>query len=491
MKKNAFVKKIAAVFIAAALLLTAAACSSAGGGLSADPGDYMSMPGSADEFRTVEERGFTSAADEPDSYFSLDANAAAYSILRRAINERRQLSPDQIRTEELVNYFTYDYPAPAAYEVMTLSGALMPTPWNSETHLMTIGLKTEAVEMSAAPNNLVLLVDISGSMASSDRLGLLKEAFVLLTRQMTASDRLTLVTYASGVKVLADGANGSQRAALDDALDSLAAGGSTAGARGIQTAYEYAAKHFIAGGNNRVILATDGDFNVGISSQDGLKAFISGKRDTGIYLSVLGVGYGNLKDNKMETLAASGNGNYYYLDSVSEAKKVLVEEAGGTLRTVAKDAKAMVSFIPDAVKEYRLIGYDNKRLGQEEWDDEAADAGELGAGKTVTAVYEVRLHGGVTSGGVADVSIRYKDPGTDAPAEKSLSLTAADISKPTGDRKFISAVVEAALIFRNSEYKADASLDNAIARLEAIPNLSEDAYKAEFLELLRIYKGYN
>ena len=439
-----------------------------------------------DEFDEIIERDFVSAEEKPESYFALNINTASYAVIRRSIDSGAKVYKDQVLIEEMLNYFSFDYPVPANGQALSLSGSVTPCPWNEDARLLSIGIKTEEVAMGDIDNNLVFLIDVSGSMFGPDRLGLVQEAFILLADQLNRSDRVSVVTYASGVSLRLDGAMGYEKGKIRGVIEDLSAGGSTAGAGGIQMAYETAAKYFKEGGNNRVILATDGDFNVGISTQNELENFIAEKRGTGIYLTVLGVGMGNHKNNKMETLANSGNGNFAYLDSVNEARKVLVEEAGGTLKTVAKDAKAMVSFNPAYVDKYRQLGYENRQLTSEEWENENTDAGELGAGRCITAVYEVILKNGAASATVPFITsaVRFKVPETEAPREVTLEI--ATITAPTPDVKFISAVVESALIMRNSTHKGSASIDAVIARLESLS--LADEHKRGFLELMRKFK---
>jgi Ca-activated chloride channel family protein len=441
-----------------------------------------------DEFDEIIEQDFVSAAEKPESYFALNINTASYAVIRRSINSGAKIYKDQVLIEEMLNYFAFDYPVPGDGETLSLSGSMTPCPWNEDAHLLSIGVKTEEIAMGDIDNNLVFLIDVSGSMDYYDRLPLLQEAFKLLADQLNRDDRVSIVTYASGVSVALDGAMGYEKNRIRGAIEDLSAGGSTAGAGGIQRAYEIAARYFKPGGNNRVILATDGDFNVGISSQSELENFISQKRETGVYLTVLGVGMGNQKNNKMETLANCGNGNFAYLDSINEARKVLVEEAGGTLKTVAKDAKAMVSFNPDYVDKYRQLGYENRQLSSEEWEDEDTDAGELGAGRCITAVYEVILKAGAAAATEPFITaaVRFKVPETEASREIPLGI-AAITAAPSDDVKFISAVVESALVMRDSPHKGSANIDSVITRLESLAPFT-DEYKAGFLELMKKFK---
>jgi len=450
-------------------------------------GQDPQYPENSDEYEEIMENDFISAGETPESYFALNINTASYSIIRRSINDNVKIYKDQVLVEEMLNYFTFDYPVPESGDILTLSGTVTPCPWNQEAHLLSIGIKTEEVEMSAIDNNLVFLIDVSGSMYGADRLELVQQAFMLLTENLNASDRVSVVTYASGVRVILDGAMGYEKKKINAVIEDLTAGGSTAGADGIQRAYQQAEKYFMKDGNNRVILATDGDFNVGISSPQELDNFISAKRKTGIYLSVLGFGMGNHKNNRMETLANCGNGNFAYIDTIAEARKVLIEEAGGTLKTVANDAKAMVSFNADYVDKYRQIGYENRRLTAEDWENAEKDSGELGAGRCISAVYEVIFKNNATqaTGPFITAAVRFKVPETGEDREIGASISA--ISSPGTDVKFISALVESALLMRDSKYKGSASIDAVIVRLESL-NLT-DEYKLEFLALMKKYKG--
>jgi len=440
-----------------------------------------------DEFEEIKENDFISAADEPNSYFSLNVNTASYSIIRRNINNNAAIYKDQVLIEEMLNYFKFNYPVPDDGEILSINGWLTPCPWNTDAHLLTVGIKTEEVDMSDIRNNLVFLIDVSGSMSGWDRLGLVQEAFILLAENLNPNDRVSIVTYASGVSTALDGAMGYETKRIIDVIEDISAGGSTAGADGIQRAYTIAQKYFLQDGNNRVILATDGDFNVGISSDKELENFISQKRATGIYLSILGVGMGNHKNSKMEKLANAGNGNFAYLDSVNEARKVLIEEAGGTLKTVANDAKAMVSFDPVYVDKYRQIGYENRRLTQEDWENSDKDAGDLGAGRCITAVYEVILKNASAAGPFAAAAVRFKVPETNTDREISTNVSSVT-SVPGADVKFISALVESALIMRDSKYKGAANMNAVVSRLEAL-DLANDEYKTEFLALMKKYRG--
>lgn len=453
------------------------------------------IPGESntESYTEIKENAFVSTAENNTSYFSIDANTAAYPNLRSLIQNGYDIPKDAVRVEEMLNYFHYDYAKPEDGTVLALSASLFDTPYNPETKLLTIGLAAQEVEFTETKNNLVFLIDTSGSMFSADKLELVQSAFMMLAENLNPEDRVSIVTYAGTQTVALSGAYGYEKQKIMAVIEDLQARGSTAGSKGIETAYQLAKQYFIEGGNNRVILATDGDFNVGISNTDELKEFISGKRETGIFFSVFGVGRGNLKSDKMEALALSGNGTYSYIDSQKEARRALVEQIGGSMITVAKDVKAGVIFDPAYVESFRLVGYENKLLTQEEFENSTTDAGELGSGHTVTVVYEIKLtQAALTADAIlAQVDIRYKAP--DAPAESESQQLLMDITGSayhggamTAQDAFIASVVEFALLLRDSEYKADATYDGLLTLLEGL-DLSGDEFKTEFRELVRSY----
>lgn len=460
-----------------------------------------------EEYSAITENGYKSVAAEPLSTFSIDVDTAFYSNLRRMITEDWDVPAEAVRIEEMINYFDYDYPAPNEGEPFSVTTELSDCPWNEDTKLMLVGLQAEEVDLSdRAPMNLVFLIDVSGSMYSEDKLPLVQKAFTLLTENLTPADRISIVTYAGTDSVVLEGADGGDRQKVLEAIESLEAGGSTAGAAGINTAYEIAEKYFISGGNNRIILATDGDLNVGVSSESELKKLVEKKRESGVYLSVLGFGTGNVKDNKMETLADNGNGNYSYIDSELEARKVLVEEMGGTLITVAKDVKIQVEFNPAYIKGYRLIGYENRALSAEDFSDDTKDAGEIGAGHTVTALYEVVMNDspmeltsgdlkyrdtendGTENGELLTVSLRYKEPDKDTSKllEYPVTDTAYTAEMPENLR-FASAVAEFGMVLRDSEYKGNSSRTTILSLLEGC-DIANDPYKMELVELVNMAK---
>ena len=440
------------------------------------------------QYESVVEQDFVSASDEPNSYFSLDRNTASYTYMRRQIEGSNKPAPDSVRIEEYVNYFNYNYARPTGDNALALGGSLFDCPWNLDHKLLSISVAAEELTIENKPqNNLVFLIDTSGSMYGEDRLGLIQQAFTMLLDNLDDGDVISIVTYAGDSRVALEGELGSHRIKIAKVLEDLEAKGMTFGSGGLKNAYRIAEKYFIEGGNNRVILATDGDFNVGVSSKDGLQELISQKRQSGIYLSVLGVGMTNTNDITMKTLAENGNGNYAYLDSILEAKKVLVKELGGTLVTVAKDAKIGVEFNPDVVEKYRLLGYDTKLLTEEQFEDENTDAGEIGAGHTVTAVYEVELKADAT-GTVATAELKYKNPDPNSNESYSLSMeytTECYAATPSEDGVFISCVLEYGLLLRQSKYRGDASFSAVLARLETLADyLDADEFKAQFAEIV-------
>ncbi len=501
-------KKFLTLILTGLLVVGAGACSSGLGEEMYDApynggGDYaldatpITQAGNSESYTEIVENPFVLTREESNSYFSIDANTASYPKLRSLIQNGYEIPKDAVRVEEILNYFNYDYVPPADGEILSLTSAMFPNPYNSETMFLTIGLAAQEVEFTETKNNLVFLIDTSGSMFGSDRLGLVQAAFMLLAENLNPEDRVSIVTYAGSDTIALQGAYGYEKQKIMAVIEDLEAGGSTAGSAGITTAYQLAQQYFIEGGNNRVILATDGDFNVGISDTDALEKFISEKRETGVYFSVFGVGNGNLKAEKMETLALNGNGTYSYIDSVKEAKRALVEEIGGSMITVAKDVKAGITFNKDYVESYRLIGYENKLLTEEEFNDENTDAGELGSGHTVTVVYEITLTelAKAQSGNVAQVTIKYKptenvsaDQTEQTEQELLLDINPSVFHEEMTDTDaFVSSVIEFALLLRNSEYKKDANFETLIARLDGL-DLQDDAFKQEFRQLVKDYQ---
>ena len=470
--------------------------------------DFDIAPENTEEYNYIEENGYTAVSSAPLSTFSADVDTASYANIRRMIENGVEVPPDAVRIEEMINYFDYNYSDPAKDEPFAVHTELSDCPWNEDTQLLMVGINTEsfdAVLDERPAMNLVFLIDVSGSMYDDNKLPLVQQSFSLLTDNLTAADRVSIVTYAGSDEVVLEGADGNDKKKILRAIDSLEAGGSTAGAAGINTAYEIAEKYFIEGGNNRIILATDGDLNVGISSESELTRLIEEKRESGVFLSVLGFGTGNYKDNRLEALADHGNGNYAYIDTLREAEKVLVDEMSGTLFTVAKDVKFQLEFNPANVKGYRLIGYENRKMAAEDFNDDTKAAGEIGAGHSVTVLYEIvpadspmelgesklkySEQGEETaSDELLTVSIRYKEPDGDTskllsyPVEKSLYS-----EKMSDNMNFAACVAQFGMLLRNSRYIGNMTYKDVAAQLSEY-NYSDDDYKDEFIYLVNTMK---
>ncbi len=413
---------------------------------------------------------------------------------------------DAVRIEEMLNFFGYDYPKPPAGRPFSTTLELAACPWEKGHQLVHIGLRTAPVRAeNLPPTRLTFLLDVSGSMMPPNKLPLLKRSLALLAEQVRPQDKVAIVVYAGAAGVVLEPTSGGEKTRILEALERLQAGGSTAGAAGIRLAYETARKMYLEGGLNRVILATDGDFNVGVSSDGELKRIIEKERDSGVFLTVLGFGYGNLKDAKLETLAQNGNGNYAYIDSVLEARRALVEQMGATLLTVAKDVKLQVEFNPAQVKAYRLIGYENRRLRDEDFKDDKKDAGDLGAGHSVTALYEIIPAGSAETGGDVDklkyqatkptsqaahsgevltLKLRYKEP-EGSQSRELVEVLKAGTRPPSASFRFAMAVTEFGLLLRDSEFKGKADYDDVVALAESSLGKDEDGKRAEFLALVK------
>jgi Ca-activated chloride channel family protein len=461
-----------------------------------------------EEYDRIYENEFLEALSNPLSTFSIDVDTASYSNVRRFIDNSQLPPQDAVRIEEFINYFNYDYPPPQDEHPFSISTELSECPWNTAHQLVHIGLQGRKVPKEQLPDsNLVFLLDVSGSMNEPTKLPLVKQGFKLLVEQLYEKDRIAIVVYAGAAGLVLPPTPGDNKAVILQAIDMLEAGGSTAGGEGIELAYQMAKENFIEGGNNRVILATDGDFNVGPSSDAELVRLIEEKRDEGIFLTILGFGTGNYKDSKMEQLADKGNGNYAYLDNIREAKKVLVSELAGTLLTIAKDVKIQIEFNPAKVKAYRLIGYENRMLAKEDFADDTKDAGELGAGHTVTALYELipvdadeatrptpELKYQETdlsaeaeqTNELMTVKLRYKRPDEDESIlmvqpvlDESISL-----EQSSDNFKFSAAVAEFGLLLRDSQFKGDATYGQVLELAKAAKGQDEAGYRAEFIRLV-------
>ncbi len=471
-------------------------------------------------YAALQENIFHRAKERPLSTFSIDVDNASYANLRRFINNGQRPPIDAVRIEEMVNYFSYAYPQPEGQHPFSVNTELAMCPWNPKHQLLLVGLQGKKVAMESLPgSNLVFLIDVSGSMSDANKLPLLVASFKLLVQQLRPIDRVAIVVYAGAAGLVLPSTPGNEKETIIAALDRLQAGGSTAGGAGINLAYKTALDNFIQGGNNRVILATDGDFNIGASSDGEMQRLIEEKRNSGVYLTCLGYGMGNYKDSKMETLANKGNGNYGYIDNLAEARRLLVGQFAGTLFTIAKDVKLQLEFNPNVVQAYRLIGYENRLLRDEDFRDDKKDAGELGSGHTVTALYEIVPLGvefkapdikplkyqepPKTERSYKDelltVSLRYKKPGNTAANDESSAELAVAVPNLVRDAasanlRWAAAVAQFGLLLRNSEYKGEATYDNVLnlasGAKDAAPDGDPDDYRSEFIRLARNLQGF-
>jgi Ca-activated chloride channel family protein len=461
-----------------------------------------------EEYASFKENRFVSVAKQPLSTFSLDVDAASYGNIRRMINQGELPHKDAVRVEEMINYFSYAYPQPVDGHPVRIVTETTACPWNKQHQLMRIGVKAKEIPTkNLPPSNFVFLIDVSGSMYDANKLPLVKSSLKLLVNNLRESDRVAIVTYAGAAGVALPSTEGTDKQKILDALESLQAGGSTAGAAGIQLAYEIAERNFVKEGNNRVILCTDGDFNVGVSSKEGLESLIESKRKSGIFLTVLGYGMGNYKDDRLQTLAQTGNGNHAYVDNLQEANRVLVNEFGSTMYTVAKDVKIQVEFNPAFVNAYRLIGYESRLLDDEDFNDDQKDAGELGPGHTVTALYEIVPVGVKSSVGTIDplkyqvaekstpkltnskelltVKLRYKNPDEERSKLLEVPVLASSVkANASPEMKFVMAVAMFGQLLRDSDYMGDATYTQVVDL--ARQGLEEDphGYRREFIRLV-------
>jgi len=452
----------------------------------------------------IKENRFHSVLDEPLSTFSIDVDKASYSNVRRFLNNNQKPPIDAIRIEELINYFDYDYPLPTDGHPFATHIEYGDCPWNNEHKLLLIGIKGDEIDTNEIPpSNFVFLIDVSGSMQSPNKLPLLKKSFHILTDNIRPKDKVAIVVYSGSVGCVLESTPGSEKETIKAAINRLEAGGSTAGGAGIQLAYKIAKQNFIPNGNNRVILATDGDFNVGVSSNSELVRMIEEKRDDGIFLSILGFGMGNYKDSKMEQLSNKGNGNYAYIDNILEAKKVFSDELWGTLYTIAKDVKIQIEFNPSVVESYRLIGYENRMLNNEDFNDDKKDAGEIGSGHTITALYEIIPKGVGSDKSLVDdliyqerqtkkssdlmtLKIRYKSPDENTSqlithTVKAKSKTCEELSD---NYRLVASVAMFGMILRNSEHKANANWGKTMELAKSAVAKDEYGYRNEFLSLI-------
>jgi len=473
----------------------------------------MNQPSSPMDFNTeaydrVNENTFKDVLKDPLSTFSIDVDTASYANVRRFLNNGTLPPPDAVRIEELINYFSYDYPQPTGSAPFSFTTELTDAPWHAGHKLLLVGLQGVKIPtQKLPPANLVFLIDVSGSMNQANKLPLLIKSFKLLVEQLRPQDRVAIVVYAGQAGLVLPATSGKDKRRILAALEGLRAGGSTAGGEGIQLAYRIAGENFIKRGNNRVILATDGDFNVGASSDADMERLVEQKRNNGVFLSVLGFGMGNYKDSKMQKLADTGNGNYAYIDSLLEAKKVLLTQFGGTLMTIAKDVKLQVEFNPAKVKSYRLIGYEKRMLATEDFADDCKDAGELGSGHRVTALYEIVPADGTSTNRqeltyqtvqvkdsarnhpeLATIRFRYKklDQAASTELVRTIPAAASTLDRAGKNVLFAATVAEWGMLLRNSEHKGNAQYSRVLSLARKAKGVDSEGYRAEFIRLVEI-----
>ncbi len=431
------------------------------------------------------ESGYIKTSENNTSTFAADVDTASYSYIRTYLKDGNEVPKNYVRVEEMINYFNYEYGEPAADAPFAVATEVFDCPWNNDAKLVRLGLGAKQPDYESMPSsNIVFLIDVSGSMEAANKLPLVKQAFSMLSENLKSTDKISIVTYASNDQIVIEGLGADKQMEIQTAIENLRAGGGTYGSKGIITAYELAEKYFIEGGNNRVILATDGDLNIGITDTDELTKLITEKKESGVYLSVMGFGTDNLQDNKLESIADNGNGNYSYIDDTLEARRVLIEEMGGTLFTVAKDVKLQVEFNKDAVSEYRLIGYENRVMNNEDFEDDTKDGGEIGAGHRVTALYEIKASD-INSDNLLTLNVRYKDPDGDKSILKTYGVGGDDYTEEASeDSVFAAAVAQFGMLLYGSEYVSGTYKDIS-ARIENLECIHNDPYKAEFLNFLK------
>lgn len=476
---------------------------------SASPAAASAENFNTEDYDNIVENNFVAAKENPLSTFSIDVDNAAYSNIRRFIQDGQMPPKGAVRIEEMINYFDYDYAPPLADEPFAVYTEISSCPWNEKHRLVHIGLKGQEIKTDDLPaSNLVFLIDVSGSMQDDNKLPLVQSSLKMLTDNLREKDKVAIVVYAGAAGLVLPSTSGTSKEKIKEAVTNLRAGGSTAGSEGIKLAYKVARENFIKNGNNRIILATDGDFNVGVSSNDELVTLIENERKSGVFLTVLGYGMGNYKDNKMQQLADKGNGNHAYIDNINEARKILVNEFGGTLFTIAKDVKLQIEFNPATTAAYRLIGYENRMLAKEDFNNDAKDAGELGAGHTVTALYEVIPVGvsdsftqkvddlkyqkvAVTNDGYANetmtIKLRYKQPKEETShlITKTITDQQLPLEKTSENFRFAAAVAEFGLILRNSSFKQHADYEQVVTLAKKSLGKDASGYRSEFISLVR------
>ncbi|MCK3684310.1 VWA domain-containing protein [Maribellus sp. YY47] len=462
-----------------------------------------------ENYSTIRENGFKDVNANPLSTFSIDVDRASYSNVRRYINQGNLPPVDAVKVEEMINYFDYDYSEPTGEHPFSVTTEVSTCPWNSKHYLMHIGLQGKHIDKTNLPaSNLVFLLDVSGSMNAPDKLPLVKRAFTMLVNELRPEDRVAIVVYAGAAGKVLDSTPGDKKKTILDALEKLGAGGSTAGGEGLRLAYKIAEENFIEGGNNRIILATDGDFNIGVSSTSEMERLVEKERENGVFMTVLGFGTGNIKDDKMETIADKGNGNYAYIDNIQEARKVFITEFGGTLFTIAKDVKFQLEFNPKQVKSYRLMGYENRLLNDEDFNDDKKDAGEMGTGHTVTALYEIipanianddrkpsvdplkyqtsKTVSGKVGEELLTIKLRYKAP--EGGRSRLLEIPVANnLQKNTSDNfRFSAAVAEFGMLLRRSEFAGSTNIKSILELARAAKGEDEEGYRSEFIQLVKM-----
>jgi Ca-activated chloride channel homolog len=460
-----------------------------------------------ESYSEIAENDFHFAQVEPLSTFSIDVDRASYANVRRFINNGSLPQPDAVRVEEMINYFNYDYDAPKGKDPVSVFTEVSQAPWNNEHQILHIGIKAKDMDKDKLPpSNLVFLIDVSGSMNNQNKLPLLKSSMKMLVQQMRKEDRVAIVVYAGAAGLVLEPTSGDDKQSIFEAIDNLNAGGSTAGGAGIKLAYKVAQENLVEDGNNRIVLATDGDFNVGASSDDEMETLIESKRDQGVFLTVLGFGMGNYKDSKMEILADKGNGNYAYIDNITEAKKTLVNEFGGTMFAVAKDVKLQIEFNPSNVAEYRLIGYENRMLAKEDFNDDRKDAGEMGVSHVVTALYEIVPFGKssknvdalkyqkevkpvvhVLSDELVTVKLRYKEPDGDVSKLMThvVKRGTKSMENATNNLKWSSAMAQFGMLLKDSKYTGDGSYASVIKQAESAIGKDPEGYRRECVQLMK------
>ncbi len=462
------------------------------GGPAVYGGSYNFIPG--DVYNTVEENPFVQVAEQPVSTFSIDADGASYANIRRFIHQDNQMPPKAaVRTEELINYFNLDYAYTGGAHPISLQGEVSQCPWNTTNKLVRIGIKGKPIAPNELPpSNFVFLIDVSGSMKGEDRLELLKNGFKYFVDELAANDRVAIVTYAGSAGVVLASTPGTHKTKIKQAIDALGSGGSTAGAQGIITAYEIAQQNFIEGGNNRIVLGTDGDFNVGPSSQDELVSLIEAKRDLGIFLTVLGVGRGNLNDGGLEQIANNGNGTYEYIDNIEQLRKVFVFEYSKFF-TVAKDVKVQLEFNPANVEAYRLIGYENRLLNEEDFEDDTEDAGEIGANQNITALYEIvpKSNPDFRTVPTFTIDFRYKHPDEQSsiPLQLEIFDEGKSFQEATDFMKFVSGIAAFSMVMTDSPYKGSSNYDEVLSWLDNVDLKDEHGFQSEFRSIVEMAKG--